>query len=792
MESMIGQTLGQYQLVEQIGKGGMATVYKAFQPGLNRYVAVKVLPAYYAHEPGFAERFTREAQAIAQLDHPHILPVFDFGKQGDISYIVMKYVAAGSLRDALGQPLAPVQAVEIIEQIAGALDAAHERGILHRDVKPGNVLIDERGWTYLSDFGLAKMVEGSMHLTGTGVGVGTPAYMSPEQGQGLPVDARTDVYALGVILFEMLTGHVPYEAETPMAVVIKHITAPIPMPRQINPNIPEPVERVLLKAMAKDRETRFASAGLMAAALRRAVQGLDPHIAAAPIPTELDATVLRRPAPYPSDTLAESSPVRPRSTLPPPPVKPKQIPWLLIAGGVGLLALGGVGLLAGLLYFSSRNPVSLTPTMGKVVVVVSTPTPALPTPVPVEFTPTGSPTPAPTVTLAVELSSEGDKLAPLESVSPTATPSPEATVTPMPEATTTPTPIPTLTPTPALVLPAVAPIAQEVSQVVDDFEGAPNLNDFVINRNAGNEGKVSLGGSPHLKQGQQALAFEFDIRNDKPNHYIGFDREFAAQDWSGYTSLCVWVEGDGSNRTLVVQFGESKYKFWKSVTSLARVNVGDICVALQGEHQIDLRAIGYYGIYVEGPPPGQGVIYLDDVRIAKPPDSTPTPSPVLCSAEAQGMFRNLWLKHKDRLGCPNRPDPVGGFYAEQPFQNGHMFWSKLGQLYLVTIGAEQGAWRLFPENDSTWKEGMPPKSCEVNVPPGLIQPIRGFGGLWCTYGDMRDRIGYGLADERGFEDGIDFIQGFDGGVIFRDSDGQSRGLAYILFKDDMTFIREAY
>jgi serine/threonine protein kinase len=286
MESILGKTLGQYQLVEQIGKGGMATVYKAYQPSLSRYVAVKVLPAYYAHEEGFAERFIREAKAIARLDHPNILPVYDFGKEGDISYIVMKYIPAGTLRDKLGRPMSPAQALEIIEQIAGALDNAHEQGILHRDIKPSNILIDSRDWVYLSDFGLAKMVEGSVQLTGSGVGVGTPSYMSPEQGQGQPVDGRTDVYALGVILFEMLTGQVPYEAETPMAVVIKHVTDPVPLPRQMNPNIPETVEQVLLKALAKDREHRFASAGDMAAALRQAVQGLEPGVAMAPIPSD--------------------------------------------------------------------------------------------------------------------------------------------------------------------------------------------------------------------------------------------------------------------------------------------------------------------------------------------------------------------------------------------------------------------------------------------------------------------------------------------------------------------------
>ena len=188
METLIGQTLGQYRVIEQIGKGGMATVFKAYQPGLDRYVAVKVLPAYYAHEEGFSARFEREAKAIARLDHPHILPVYDFGQSDGLSYIVMKYVAAGTLKDRLGQPLAPAQALDILKQIAAALDHAHEQGILHRDVKPGNILIDEKGWVYLSDFGLAKMVEGSVQLTGSGVGVGTPAYMSPEQGQGLQVD----------------------------------------------------------------------------------------------------------------------------------------------------------------------------------------------------------------------------------------------------------------------------------------------------------------------------------------------------------------------------------------------------------------------------------------------------------------------------------------------------------------------------------------------------------------------------------------------------------------------------
>ena len=281
MDSLVGQTLGKYQLIERIGVGGMASVFKAYQPGLERYVALKVLPPFYAQQPGFQERFIREAKAIAKLNHPNILPVYDYGQSGDYSYLVMRYVEAGSLQHILGQPVAIAVVVKIVSQIGMALDAAHRMGIIHRDVKPANVLLDKDNWALLTDFGLARILEESIHLTGTGVGIGTPAYMSPEQGQGGAVDHRTDIYSLGVVLFQMLTGDIPYKGDTPLSIVLKRMTEPLPVPRSLNPDIAEAVEAVVLKSLAKEPADRFQSVAEMVEKLNDAanVENVAPSVA---------------------------------------------------------------------------------------------------------------------------------------------------------------------------------------------------------------------------------------------------------------------------------------------------------------------------------------------------------------------------------------------------------------------------------------------------------------------------------------------------------------------------------
>ena len=261
MESLLaGSSLGRYRVIELIGRGGMASVFRAHDPDLNRYVAIKVLPSYEVQEPTFADRFRQEAQAVAGLNHPNIIQVYDFGEDKGFIYIVMAHVTGGTLQDRLGGRRLPLdETLELIGPVGEALEYAHGEGVIHRDVKPANVLLDDSGKPILSDFGLARMLAGSAALTRANATVGTPEYMAPEQALGKSADQRSDLYALGIIIYQMLLGEVPFRGETPPETLLAHVHRPVPLPSSVDPDIDPLLEANLVRALAKNPEDRHQS-----------------------------------------------------------------------------------------------------------------------------------------------------------------------------------------------------------------------------------------------------------------------------------------------------------------------------------------------------------------------------------------------------------------------------------------------------------------------------------------------------------------------------------------------------
>ena len=295
---MIGETLGgRYHIVEKVGRGGMAEVYKAHQPGLDRYVAVKILHSFLAQERDFLDRFQREAKAVAAFRHANIVQVFDFAydEERDIYYMVMEFIDGPSLKGRLqdradrGELMPLGEALGVGIDIGKALDYAHRQGMVHRDVKPANIMFTAEGQAVLTDFGIAKIVNVS-GLTASGAMVGTPAYISPEQGMGRAGDERSDVYSLGIVVYQMITGVLPFEADTAMGVVLKHISEPLIPPREHRPGLPAKIEQAILPALAKDPEERYQTATEFASAMLKPVAGLDGYVA------DLDTTQLGRTA----------------------------------------------------------------------------------------------------------------------------------------------------------------------------------------------------------------------------------------------------------------------------------------------------------------------------------------------------------------------------------------------------------------------------------------------------------------------------------------------------------------
>jgi serine/threonine protein kinase len=381
MKNLVGTTLGRYEILEKIGQGGMASVFKAYQPGLDRFVAIKVLSPTLAEEAGFTERFQREAQSVARLHHPNILQVYDFGTQDNYNYLVMRYVEAStSLGDLIQTGVPPEKLIDYIVQVADALNYAHEQGIIHRDVKPGNILIDGK-WALLSDFGLVKIKQAATQLTSTGIGMGTPAYMSPEQAAGTEVDNRTDIYALGIILHRILTGAIPHDAPTPLAIMVKRQTEPVTSPRLIKPDLPESLEHVILRSLAPKPDQRYDTAVDFAEALKKAES--DPtyrEVSLQTLPAQNDATIY---------SAAHQTVFPPRKTA---PSSSRKI-GLLAGGIVAVVAVIGILVLLWMFLLPDQGTLAAqstpaTPTLASTTEPVVSPPTATSTSVPATATPT--------------------------------------------------------------------------------------------------------------------------------------------------------------------------------------------------------------------------------------------------------------------------------------------------------------------------------------------------------------------------------------------------------------------
>ncbi|MCB8944687.1 MAG: protein kinase [Ardenticatenaceae bacterium] len=420
---MSDEKFGRYVIKEVIGRGGMATVYLALDPRFGREVALKVMSSAFQADPTFRGRFEREARTIAALEHPAIVPVYDFGEDNNQLYLVMRHMRGGSLAERIIRgPLSLDEALPIIKPIASALDHAHKRGIIHRDLKPGNILFDEYGNAFLSDFGIVKVSEATSSLTGSGV-IGTPAYMSPEQVHGdQAIDGRSDIYTLGIILFEMITGHKPFRADTPVKLMMAHVLNPVPSILDSRPDLPVNMDDIIQKTLSKKPDERFANGHALAEALTMTMTSLQkPPVLSSPDKAVVDPVVTDLPTVVGGNVDGEAPPISEMKTavLSPDALRqirqkrPSRWPWLL-GGLVGLAAIAVV------LILNFRNGAGeATPTLE--------PTPVPTTVVAVVVVPTGTPTMTPTATATA-----------------TATQTPPAT----PTSTSTPSRTPTPTPTP--------------------------------------------------------------------------------------------------------------------------------------------------------------------------------------------------------------------------------------------------------------------------------------------------------------------------------------------------------
>lgn len=432
--NLIGKTISKRYIIEEmLGQGGMSAVYKGNDPNLKRVVAIKVIHPHLSSNPDFVQRFEEEAASVAQLRHHGIIQVYDFNRDDDLYYMILEFVPGETIQDHLkrlndsGRKLSPTKAAEYMAGICDAVDYAHQRGMIHRDIKPANLMLTTTGQVILMDFGIAKIVGGTRH-TATGAVVGTAMYMSPEQIKGEQPDRRTDIYSLGVTLFEMVSGRPPFEAESAMTLMMMHINDPIPDPKKLNPDVPDALVAVIQKALAKDPNGRYQTAAQMAAALRN----ITSPGASSPLATMMeDATIMNSargtmiekpyagtyvenkpiaPAPVRGTMIESSAPSSmystPAAAAPPQKKKSSLMVPIIAVVLIGLLCLGG-GVI-----FAARQLLGGTAETEAPVVVATNTQPVvvapLETEVPTETPIPASPTPSGPYVVITAIRAEGN------------------------------------------------------------------------------------------------------------------------------------------------------------------------------------------------------------------------------------------------------------------------------------------------------------------------------------------------------------------------------------------------
>lgn len=514
--------MGQYQIVEKIAAGGFGTVYRARHLTMQRDVALKLLLPNLSEDKQFLERFRREAQATAALRHPHIVEIYDANNVGSRHFLAMEFLSGGSLQTRLNElreqkKLMPVdEALRAVRQIASALDYAHAKGFVHRDIKPSNILLDESGRYVLTDFGIVAAQDARTKLTMNAAALGTPEYMAPEQAQGKSPDGRSDIYALGVVLYEMLTGAPPFTADTPWGVVYKHIKEPPPPISRLRPELPAAVKSVIDRSLAKDPNARFQTAAQMVAA----------------IDVALGKTAS---------------------------AKQSGAPVLPILGGVlGVIALAAFAVV-GYTIFSRQGTVPAVATAAVAVAAVTAETPLLvDTPI---AEPTVEPTEAPSPTVAAATPTRAPTEAPSPTVAPTAQPTTVPTAVPTAAPTTAPTetpaaaPSPTVLPTarPAQPSPASVPTAAPTVASDTTSGGAPKPGQLFnfeqgVNWRRGNQPYGTLTRATdqvHDGRGSAKLSYTFPGVAD---NFVVFETSVKLS--PGTTGISAWVYGDGSGHYL--------------------------------------------------------------------------------------------------------------------------------------------------------------------------------------------------------------------------------------------------